>query len=228
MIERAGRLLGVVVDQGATELRRQRLLRPGLGTHLGRQGRVARIALHRSGGARIGLAVLAGIDRQRRTRCILLLVRARRRRGARRSVIRARPGSRGFVTRRSLQRRIAVGRVRADTASSAQVQRARDRPDRRDCSVERIAAPRPAAPRQPEAADAPADRTWPGDPRRPRPAAADKPAEVDTPEAADTPEEVDKPGEAGNIAPKLGRRLSPNRSTVPRWHQPCGKPFPLP
>ena len=107
--ERAGRLLGVVVDQGATELRRQRLLRPGLGAHLGRQRRVARIALHRSGGTRIGLAgaELAGIDRQRRARCILF-VRARLRRNAGSSVIRTCTGSRGLVTRRSLQRRVAV------------------------------------------------------------------------------------------------------------------------
>src|SRR5262249_5515677 len=48
--DRAGRFLGVVIDQGATELRRQFLLRPGFGTHLGRQRRDGlRIATHQSG-----------------------------------------------------------------------------------------------------------------------------------------------------------------------------------
>ena len=47
--ERAGRLLGVVVDQRATELRRQRLPRAGLGTHLRRKCRhVARICASRT------------------------------------------------------------------------------------------------------------------------------------------------------------------------------------
>src|SRR6516162_1118405 len=48
--DRAGRLLGVVIDQGATELRRQFLPRAGFGPHLGRQRRDgSRIVAHQSG-----------------------------------------------------------------------------------------------------------------------------------------------------------------------------------
>src|SRR5262249_975241 len=49
--DRAGRLLGIVVDERALELRRQLLARTGLGSILRRQRRITRIALDGSGGA---------------------------------------------------------------------------------------------------------------------------------------------------------------------------------
>src|SRR5262245_35009231 len=80
----------------------------------------------------------------------------------------------------------------------------------------------PAAPRPLAESGGPADRRV-GYHRHRRPAAdtTDGPAQEDRPEAAG------RPGQAGSTAPKPRPTLR-GRSVAPRWHQLCGKPFPLP
>src|SRR5262245_48280141 len=81
----------------------------------------------------------------------------------------------------------------------------------------------PAAPRPPAESGGPGDRRV-GYRRRRRPAAdtTDGPAQEDRPEAAG------RPGQAGSTAPKPPLPTLRDRSVASRWHQPCGKPFPLP
>src|SRR5262245_30943798 len=80
----------------------------------------------------------------------------------------------------------------------------------------------PAAPRQPAEAGGLADsRVGYHRRRRPAPDTADSPAEEDRPGAAN------RAGQAGSTAPKPRPTLR-GRSVAPRWHQLCGKPFPLP
>jgi hypothetical protein len=73
--DRAGGLLGAIVDQSTLELRRQRLRRTGLGPHIRRQGGIA--LLHRSGDASIDLTgrddLLSRTDRQRRPHAVFAL-----------------------------------------------------------------------------------------------------------------------------------------------------------
>src|SRR5262245_21321035 len=78
----------------------------------------------------------------------------------------------------------------------------------------------PAAPRPPAESGGPADRRV-GYRRRRRPT-ADSPAEEDRPGAAD------RAVQSGSTAPKPPLPTLRDRSVASRWHQPCGKPFPLP
>ena len=108
--------LGVVIDQGATELRRQFLLRAGLGPHLGRQRRhVALIAAHHSGReginlTRTGCAGVGSTDSwqiviRRRQQCIGVGINWRKRPISRRWIIPSRRVSlRGVVLRKALAR----------------------------------------------------------------------------------------------------------------------------
>src|SRR5262249_17062699 len=114
--DRAGRLLGVVIDQCATELRRQFLLRAGFGPHLGRERRDgSRIAPHQSGRHWLDLtrASWAGVGstggRQivitRQQRCIVVGINWWKRRISRKWIIpRPRVCLRGVVLRKALAR----------------------------------------------------------------------------------------------------------------------------
>src|SRR5262249_872589 len=60
--------------------------------------------------------------------------------------------------------------------------------------------------------------------RRRRPAAG----RTDGPAGEDRPAAAGRPGQAGSTAPTPPLPTLRDRSVASRWHQPCGKPFPLP
>ena len=107
--DRAGRLLGVVIDQGATELRRQFLPRAGFGPHLGRQRRDgSRIVAHQSGRQGIDLTRTgcAGVGSTASRQIVIIVgLNWRKRRISRKWIIpRPRVCLRGVVLRKALAR----------------------------------------------------------------------------------------------------------------------------
>src|SRR4029077_13569656 len=120
--------------------------------------------------------------------------------------------------------RMAPAAARGRHRAAAAVPPRRGTPGLRFHIAGRAQPARSPAARYPGAAVGLADRKV-GYHRRRRPT-ADNPAEEDTPEE-DT-SEADRPEEAGSTAPTPPRPMLQDRSVTPRWHQPCGKPFPLP